>query len=83
MDQNPYKTDGKEAWQAFGLVSAIGVDLASCVVAGVFLGKWLDGLWGTTPWMLLLGILLGLTGGVLGVVKLLQKYGPEARSKKQ
>lgn len=79
---NPYQTSGREAWQAIGLVSAIGVDLASCTVAGVFLGKWLDSLWGTAPWMLLVGILLGLTGGVMGVVKLLQKFGPEAKSKK-
>jgi ATP synthase protein I len=41
----------------------------------------LDRMWGTEPWMLLLGILRGLTGGILGVVKLLQKFGPEAKKK--
>lgn len=80
---NPYKTDNREAMQAFGLVSMIGVDMASCTVGGVFLGKWLDSLWGTTPWMLLVGILVGLTAGVLGVVKLLSKFGPEARAKQK
>ncbi|PWK10319.1 AtpZ/AtpI family protein [Tumebacillus permanentifrigoris] len=79
---NQKKSDNREAMQAFGLVSMIGVDMASCTVGGVFLGKWLDSLWGTTPWMLLVGILLGLTAGILGVVKLLSKFGPEAGTKK-
>lgn len=80
---NPYKSDNREAMQAFGLVSMIGVDMASCTVGGVFLGKWLDSLWGTTPWMLLAGILIGLAAGILGVVKLLAKFGPESKAKKK
>lgn len=78
---NPYHTDKRDVLRAYGLISAIGMDLAACTVAGVFLGKWLDRLWGTSPWMLLLGIVVGLAGGIVGVVKILQTFGPEKRAK--
>ncbi|HEU4963521.1 MAG TPA: AtpZ/AtpI family protein [Bacilli bacterium] len=79
---NPYQTQSGEVLRAFGLVSAIGIDLAICVIGGSVTGWWLDKQWGTTPWMLLLGIVVGLGAGVYGVVKLIQNFGPEAQKKK-
>jgi F0F1-type ATP synthase assembly protein I len=73
------KESRNEALNAFGLIGAIGVDMAACTIGGTYLGIWLDKLWGTTPWMLLLGIMLGLTAGIIGIVKLLAVFGPEKR----
>jgi ATP synthase protein I len=70
-----------EGWNAFGLVSAIGADMAICTVGGTYLGKWLDSLWGTSPWMLLVGVIVGLVAGVYGIIKLLEAVGPEAKKK--
>ncbi|MGZ4135543.1 MAG: AtpZ/AtpI family protein, partial [Tumebacillaceae bacterium] len=62
MDQNNDKQRGSvdnskvnssEVWRAFGLVSAIGVDLAGCTIGGAFLGYWLDKVCGTRPWLLI------------------------------
>lgn len=41
----------------------LGIQLALSVVAFFFLGRWLDGLWGTGPWLMLAGLLLGAAGG--------------------
>lgn len=41
----------------------LGIQLALSVVAFFFLGRWLDGLWGTGPWLMLAGLLLGAGGG--------------------
>ncbi|ATY86247.1 hypothetical protein CVV65_16010 [Kyrpidia spormannii] len=74
-DPRPERGRGSEerrSWRAFALVSGIGVELAAAVLAGVYLGRWLDRLWGTSPWMLLVGVLLGLAAGILGVVHLVQ-----------
>lgn len=72
------KPDEKnESWSAFGLVSMIGADMAICTVGGVYLGMWLDRLWGTAPWMLLAGVLLGLGAGIYGVVRILAAFGPK------
>ncbi|MBX6394622.1 MAG: AtpZ/AtpI family protein [Alicyclobacillaceae bacterium] len=63
---------GRGPWRAFALVSGIGMQLAAAVLAGVYIGRWLDRLWGTSPWMLLAGVLLGLAAGILGVVRLVK-----------
>jgi F0F1-type ATP synthase assembly protein I len=41
----------------------IGLVFAILLVLGVFLGRWLDARWGTEPWMLLVGALLGMASG--------------------
>ena len=61
------------------MVSMIGADMAICTVGGVYLGMWLDRLLGTAPWLLLVGILLGLTAGIYGVVRILAAFGPESK----
>ncbi|MFD2171751.1 AtpZ/AtpI family protein [Tumebacillus lipolyticus] len=68
-----------EAWRAFGLVSAIGLDLAICTIGGTFLGRFLDGLLGTSPWLLLVGIILGLAVGIYGITKLIAAFNPEQK----
>jgi F0F1-type ATP synthase assembly protein I len=61
-------------WQAIGLVSVIGVDMAVCVIAGVWIGKYMDGLFGTKPWLLLAGLLVGLGVGLYSVYRLIRAY---------
>lgn len=42
----------------------IGSVSAATLAAGVLLGWWLDGIVGTSPILLLIGVALGLAGGV-------------------
>jgi len=41
----------------------IGGMFAGCMVVGTFLGHWLDGKFGTKPWLLLAGAFLGMASG--------------------
>ncbi len=43
-------------YSAIGLGWSIGASLVVCILGGVFLDKWL----GTTPWLTLIGVALGL-----------------------
>jgi ATP synthase protein I len=61
-------------WRAITLVSLIGVDMAVCVVAGVWLGKYIDRLFATAPWFLLIGLLVGLGAGVYSVYRIIRAY---------
>lgn len=61
-------------WRAVTLVTLIGVDMAVCVVAGVYLGKYIDGLLATKPWFMMLGLLLGLGVGVYSVYRIVRGY---------
>ena len=47
----------------FGPYLTMGMQLAIAVVAFFFLGRWLDGVFGTAPWLMIAGLLLGTVGG--------------------
>lgn len=57
MDKQPKNS---EALRAFGYFSQIGVTMAASVLVGVLLGKYLDEMCGTSPWLLLIFSLLGV-----------------------
>ena len=46
-----------------------------------FLGYWLDGKWGTDPWLLIAFIFLGFFGGLISMVKKVSKIGRHGKGK--
>lgn len=56
------------------LVTAIGIDLAICVLAGVWAGRWLDERMGSDPLFLIIGIFLGLAVGILVIIRLIKPF---------
>lgn len=65
-DPSPYRT--------YGIVSMIATDMAVTVVGGLYVGKWLDSLWGTSPWLMLAGIILGLVAGIMGIIEITKRF---------
>lgn len=51
--------NNSEFFRALAYFSHIGVTMAASVVIGVLLGKFLDDMLGTTPWLLLVFSLCG------------------------
>lgn len=49
----------REVLRALGLLTQLGVSMAVCVFIGVMLGKFLDGLFGTSPWLLVIFAFIG------------------------
>lgn len=41
----------------------VGLQFAASILLFFFLGRWLDGRLGTEPWLLVLGVFVGLTAG--------------------
>ncbi|HHY22141.1 MAG TPA: AtpZ/AtpI family protein [Bacilli bacterium] len=62
------------------LTSSVLSYLVGPILVGVFGGNWLDGRFGTKPFMLIIGLLLGLATGVYGLIRLLRKYLGEDHS---
>ena len=58
---------------ALGLASGIGLQLAVPVLAGIGLGYLADRALHTSPWILLLGLLLGVVAGGSSVVRTVRK----------
>ncbi len=57
--------------------SHLGLTLALLVLAGFFLGYWLDGMIGTRPLIAIVGAFLGGTTGFINLVKTLNRLQRE------
>ncbi len=56
---------------AFGIYGAVGFQLAATVIGGLFAGQWLDKKFGTTPWLTVVGLLIGSAGGFYNLIRVL------------
>ena len=65
--------DRREIGRALMFFSQIAVNIVGCVLVGVLLGRFLDNLLGTAPWLLLLLSLLGAGAAVKSIVDLAKK----------
>ena len=58
---------------ALSMSSQVGFVMAACVIIGVFSGKYLDGLFGTSPLFILIMSLLGMAAAIMSIFKLAKK----------
>ncbi len=49
------------------------------VVVFAFAGRWLDGKLGTTPWLLVVGVLLGSLGSTIALIRAVTPSKPDTR----
>ena len=54
--------------------SAIGIQFAVSVVVGALLGTWLDGFFGTDPWLLLIGFFFGVAAAFIDLIRLSKQF---------
>jgi ATP synthase protein I len=56
-------------WKALGELSSIGLTLVIATVIGLVGGYYADRLLGTSPWLLLLGLGLGIAAGFVNLFR--------------
>lgn len=71
--------------QGYGLAMRLGADFVAGVVVGAAIGWGVDRLFGTSPWGLMVFLLLGFAAGVLSVLRSagLAKPGPSGPDDKR
>lgn len=74
---SPAVQGGKRFYNALS-ASSVGLELGLSVVIGVLFGIWLDGKLGTTPWLMLLWLGIGLAAGFRGVLRAVRRADREA-----
>ncbi len=67
-DEKPKKNSG--ALQSIGYITQLGITMAATVMVGVFVGKFLDNLLNTSPWLLLICSLLGAGAAIRNLFSL-------------
>lgn len=58
------RTTNRQTAKAISNFSQVGVTMAASVLVGVFLGKFLDNFFNTSPWLLLLFSLFGVGAAI-------------------
>jgi ATP synthase protein I len=70
--QSNDNNDNKDSFiVAFGIYGAVGFQLAFAVVGGLYVGHLADKHFGTLPWLTVLGLLLGSTGGFYNLIRII------------
>ena len=67
------KEQHKELARAFSLFSQIGLNIIVCVAIGLVLGLYLDNLLGTSPWLLLVCMFLGIAAAFKSIIDIAKK----------
>ena len=72
--QDISKSERKHMMRALGLMTQMGFMFAACVLIGVLIGRFLDGLFNTSPWLLLLFALLGVGSAFKTMYDIAKKF---------
>ncbi|GFN22976.1 MAG: AtpZ/AtpI family protein [Thermoanaerobacteraceae bacterium] len=65
------------------LALSLGITMGASIFSGLGLGRWLDRRLGTSPWLMVLGALLGVGLGFYSLVKEIGALENEAERKKK
>jgi len=57
--------------------SSIGLAFPIAIAIGYFLGQWLDGMFGTAPWMMAIFTIFGIVAGFLNALRTAIRIGRE------
>jgi F0F1-type ATP synthase assembly protein I len=69
LDPQPENHDEVEQALGLGRYAGLGFQFAGALVAFGALGWWLDGLLGTSPWLLIAGVFIGAAGAFVALLR--------------
>ncbi len=63
--------------KATARLASVGIELSISTVLGALGGRWLDGKLGTTPWLMIVGLILGVAAGFRSLIRTAQRANRE------
>ena len=72
--QPPIDPDSKIFWRQAGNAGAVGLEIAVALTIGYFGGNYLDGKFGSTPWLTWIGFVVGIGAGIKALVRVSRQY---------
>jgi ATP synthase protein I len=61
--------DDSPSWRGLGPLLHLGLTFVACIVIGLGGGFWLDRALGTDPWLLLVGLGIGIAAGFVNLFR--------------
>jgi F0F1-type ATP synthase assembly protein I len=61
----------------------LGIQLAATIVVCFFVGRWLDQVLNTAPWLMILGAFLGAGGGLYNFLRTVIQLGRKEKEKQK
>ncbi|OGR82279.1 MAG: hypothetical protein A3J74_07680 [Elusimicrobia bacterium RIFCSPHIGHO2_02_FULL_57_9] len=74
MSDDPPRKEQQTA-NSWAVALGAGSELVVCALAGFFAGQWLDGKFGTGPWLMLLGAISGISIGLYRFISVSTQRG--------
>jgi F0F1-type ATP synthase assembly protein I len=75
--------DQKNLWRVAGTTSALGFEIALCLLLGVGGGLWLDRHFRLSPWFTLLGAFAGIGAAIKALIRVSREYKKLAASENE
>ncbi len=67
--RTPGDSGDRAAARSAAKYAGVGLQFAGSILLFLYLGQWLDRRFGTAPWLLLLGVLVGAGGGFYSIYR--------------
>ena len=74
QEKSPEPPEGPKPLPGAAAFLGMGFSAAVCVGIGVGLGLWLDHVLHTAPWLLLVGLAVGVTTAALSVIEKIRRF---------
>lgn len=70
----------EKSFRSFALFGSFGFMMAASILVGYFIGSYLDNKLGTTPWFLLVCLLLSVIGAFIEFFKTVSRYNKGSKN---
>lgn len=57
-----------------GYAGAVGIEVLLAIGVGFYGGQWLDGRWGTAPWLKWVGLVAGMGAAIKALARVTKQY---------
>jgi F0F1-type ATP synthase assembly protein I len=65
-------------WKQYGRYGSLGIELILSMAVGYYVGRWIDAKVGSTPWIALIGFLVGVYAGFRQIFRAAKRMTAEA-----
>lgn len=65
----------RSSWRGVGSYAFVGTTFVACIVVGLAGGYWADRWLGTEPWLLLVGLGIGIAAGFINLIRAIKHLG--------